>query len=129
MVKMKYSKSCNIYIYIYICNRTPPPPHTHTANAFYVILTLNDMLTFAQLCRCYPCPASIAMTAFLSLGLPRCLFPPIPPSSLLLALQHSCLLITWPYHERRFWVTCSDWLDHCIAPELFISDSVFSCFP
>ena len=23
---------------------------------------------------------------------------------------------------------CGDWLDHCIAPELFISDSVFPCF-
>ena len=23
---------------------------------------------------------------------------------------------------------CGDWLDHCLAPELFISDSVFPCF-
>ena len=23
---------------------------------------------------------------------------------------------------------CGDWLDHCIAPEVFISDSVFPCF-
>ena len=29
----------------------------------------------------------------------------LPPSLLLLALQHSCLLITWPYHERRFSAT------------------------
>ena len=112
------------------------------------------MLTFAHLCRSYPCPGSIAMIAFfhasrlcarsgsslccfrslctrcihLSLGLPRGLFPPTFIVVTCLATFVSSLLITWPNHERRFWVTCGDWLDHCIALELFISDSVFPCF-
>ena len=64
----------------------------------------------------------------LSLGLPRGLFPPTFIVVTCFATFMSSLLITWSYHERRFWATCCDWLDHCIAPELFISDSVFPCF-
>ena len=96
----------------------------------------NDLplFAFAHLCRSYPCPGSIAMTAFLhasrfcasfgssrcclkslrtlsihlSLGLPRGLFPPtfnVVTSILVFLPFVSSLLITWPYHERRFWVT------------------------
>ena len=86
------------------------------------------MRTFAYLCRSYPCPGSIAMIAFrhpslfcvsfgsswcclrslrtrsnhLSLGLPRGLFPPTFIVVTCLATFVSSLLITWPYHERRF---------------------------
>ena len=107
-----------------------------------------------HLCRSHPCPGSITMIAFLhasrfcasfgsswcclkslrtlsihlSLGLPRGLFPPTFIVVTCFATFVSSLLIAWPYHERRFWVTCGDWLDHCIAPELFISDSVIPCF-
>ena len=91
-----------------------------------------------HLSRSYPCPGSIAMTAFLhdsrfcassgsslccfrslrtlsthlSLGLPRGLFPPTFIVVTCFATFVSSLLITWPYHERCFWVTCGDWLDH-----------------
>ena len=103
----------------------------------------------AHIYRSYPCPGSIAMTAFIqasqfcamfrsswcsfmslhrSLSLPRGIFPPTFIVVTCFATFVSSLLITWPYHERRFWVTRGDWLDHCIAPELFISDFVFPCF-
>ena len=81
--------------------------------------------------RSYPCPGSIAMIAFfhpyrfcarsgsswcclrslrtlsihLSLGLPRRLFPPTFIVITCFATFVSSLLITWPYHERRFCVT------------------------
>ena len=90
------------------------------------------MRTFAYLCRSYPCPGSIAMIAFrhpsrfwasfgsswccfrslrtrsihLSLGLPRGLFPPTFIVVTCFATFVSSLLITWPYHESRFWATC-----------------------
>ena len=85
----------------------------------------------AHLCRSYPCPGSIAMIAFfhacrlyarswsslccfrslctrsihLSLGLPRGLFPPTFIVVTCCATFVSSLLIIWPNHERRFWVT------------------------
>ena len=65
------------------------------------------------------------LSIHLSLSLPQCLFPPTFIVVTGFATFLSSLLITWPYHERCFWVTCGDWLDHCITPELFISDSVF----
>ena len=38
----------------------------------------------------------------------------------------SSLLITWP--KAFLGDICGDWFDHCVAPELFIYDSVFLCF-
>ena len=143
--------------------------HAHTTSTYCPVLSwiffpifvdhripsfLFGLLTFAHLCRSYPCPGSIAMTVFLhaslscaslgsswwclkslctrsihlSLGLPRGLFPPTVIVVTCFATFVSSLLNTWPHQERRFWVTCGDWLDHCIAPELFISDSVFPGF-
>ena len=90
-----------------------------------------SMSTFAYLCRSYPCPGSIAMIAFLnpsricasfgsswccfrslrtrsihlSLGLPRGIFPPNLIVVTCFATFVYSLLITWPYNERRFWVT------------------------
>ena len=87
--------------------------------------------TFALLCRSYPCPGSIAMIAFrhpprfcarsgsswwclkslrtlsihLSLGRPRGIFPPTIIVVTCFATFVSSLIITWPYHDRRFWVT------------------------
>ena len=63
-----------------------------------------------------------ALFIHLRLGLPRALFPPTFIFDTSFATVASYLLITWPYHER------CDWIDHCIAPELFISGSVFPCF-
>ena len=89
------------------------------------------MLTFAHLCRSYPCTGSIAMTAFfhaslfcasfgsswcwlkslcrlsihLCMGLPGGIFPPTVIVVTCFATFVSSLLITWPCHERRFWVT------------------------
>ena len=65
----------------------------------------------------------------LSLGLPRGLFPPTFIVVACFATFVSSLLITWPYHKKKILGDiCGDWLDHCIAPELFISDSIFLCF-
>ncbi len=89
------------------------------------------LLIFSHLCLSYPCPGSIAMIAFLhasrfcasfgsswcclkslrtqsihlSLDLPRGLFPLTFIVVTCFATFVSSLLITWPYHERRFWVT------------------------
>ena len=88
------------------------------------------MLIFAHLCRYYPCPGRSLWLPFsmllgsvraldracclkslrtlsihLSLGLPRGLFP---PTFIVVTFFVTCVsshLITWPYHERRFWVT------------------------
>ena len=88
------------------------------------------LFTFAHLCRSYPCPDSIAMTAFLhasrfcasfgssrcclkslrtlsihlSLGLPRGLFPPTFNVVTSILPFVSSPLITWPYQEGHFWV-------------------------
>ena len=98
---------------------------------FSNISSHTHLLTFAHLCRSYPYPGSIAMITFfhasrlcarsgssvccfrslcnrsihLSLGLPRGLFPPTFIVVTCLATFVSSLLITWPNHERRFWVT------------------------
>ena len=89
------------------------------------------LFTFTHLCRSYPCPDSIAMTAFLhasrfcasfgsswcclrslctrsihlNMGLPRGLFPPTVIVVTCIAPFVLSPLITWPYHESRFWVT------------------------
>ena len=86
--------------------------------------------TFAHLCRSYPCPWSIAMTAFLhasrfcassgsswcclrslrtlsihlSLGRPRGIFPPTFIVTCF-ATFVSSHIITLPYHDGHFWVT------------------------
>ena len=44
------------------------------------------------------------LSIHLSLGLPRGLFPPTFIVVTCFATFVSSLLITWPYHERRFWV-------------------------
>ena len=42
-----------------------------------------------------------------SLGFHRCLFPPtFSVVTSFATFLSSLLIITWPYHERRFWVTC-----------------------
>ena len=92
---------------------------------------MSDALLNAHGCRSYPCPGSIAMIAFfhpsrfcassgsswcclrslhtlsihLSLGLPRGLFPPTFIVVTCFATFVSSEVITWPYHERCFWVT------------------------
>ena len=112
------------------------------------------LLTVAHHCRSYPCPGSIAMIAFfhpsrfcarsesswcclrslrtlsipLSLGLPRGLFPPTFIVITCFVTFVSSLLITWP-RKAFLCDICGDWFYHCVAPELFISDSVFPCFP
>ena len=71
------------------------------------------------------------LSIHLNVGLPRGLFPPTYIVVISFATFLSSLLITWPYHERCFWVSdisAGDWLDHCIAPGLFVSNSIFSCF-
>ena len=118
------------------------------------------MPTFAHLCRSFSCPGSIAMIAFLhpslscasfgstwccfrslltqsihlSMGLPRGIF--LPPLSMLLALQRSCLLfslhghttkgvpvwhmwwLAWPLHRSwTFWF--------CLS--LFCPQSILAC--
>ena len=50
---------------------------------------------------------------------------PLGPSSSFLPLQHSCRLFSLHGHTTK---GVSWWLDHCIAPELFVSDSVFPSF-
>ena len=86
---------------------------------------ISSDLSPAHLCRAYPFPGSIAMTAFLHaylfrasfgsswcsfislrnlsihliLGLPRGLF--LPSSSVLLTLQHSCLLFSLHGHTTK----------------------------
>ena len=106
----------------------------------------------------YPCPGSIAIIACLSpcfsvlCGLwvelvlsqiaPHSVHPsqsgPSPRS--LPSHLHCCYLVcnvtvVSPHHmtipRKAFLgdiIVCVNWLDHCIAPELFISDSVFPCF-
>ena len=59
------------------------------------------------------------------------------PSSRYLSHRHRCYLLcnirVFSSHymgiQRKAFLSdiCGDWLDHCIAPELFISDSVFPC--
>ena len=59
----------------------------------------------------------------LSLGLPRGIFPPT-------FIVVTCFATFVPSHHmaipRKAFLgdICGDWLDHCIAPELFISDSL-----
>ena len=101
----------------------------HTRPGGHIVSSI--MLTVAHRCRSYPCPGSIAMIVFfhpsrfcassgsswcclkslrtlsihLSMGLPRGLFPPTFIVVTLFATFVSSLLIIWPYHEMRFWVT------------------------
>ena len=107
----------------------------HSLHILYVcyidFMRYSRMLTFADLCRPYSCPGPIVMTAFLhasrfcasfgsswcrlkslrtlsihiSMGLPRGLFPPTFIVVTCFATVVPSLLITRPYHERRFWVT------------------------
>ena len=66
------------------------------------------------------------LSILLSLGLPRGLSPPTFVISFATIL--SSLLIAWPSHGGHFWVTlCGDWLDHCIAHELFVTSFRFLC--
>ena len=118
------------------------------------LVSCHQCLTLAHFCRAYPFPVSIAMTDFfrpsrlcasfgsswytfvsvrtlsihLSMGSLRGLFPPTFIVVTSFATFLSSHLITWPYHKRRFWVTMVICLTICIAPDLFISDSVFPCF-
>ena len=86
----------------------------------------SSLFTQAHIYRYYLCLGSIAMTAVFhaspfcasfgsnwcsfiwlrSLGLPQGLFPPTFIVVACFATFLSSLLITWPYHEQRFWVTC-----------------------
>ena len=64
----------------------------------------------------------------LSLGLPRGL----PPTFVVVSCFPTFVSsppIAWLYHEKAFLRDIfGDLLDHCIAPELFFSDSIFPCF-
>ena len=57
------------------------------------------------LCRSYPCPGSIAMIAFLHPSQFCASFGNTFIVVTCFATFVSSLLITWPYHERRFWAT------------------------
>ena len=77
----------------------------------------------------------VSYRSTLSLGLPRGLFPPTFIVAMLIShLQHSCRANVGSSHHmvipRKVFLcdTCGDWLDHCIVPVLFISDSAFPWF-
>ena len=119
---------CNIPLSRYLT--MPDHPH-QKAFSLLGLTAIAVCPTFVYLCRSYPCPGSTAMIAFLhpsrfcarfgsslccfrslrtrpthlSLGLPRGLFQPTFIVVTCFATFVSSLLITWPYHERRFWVT------------------------
>ena len=69
----------------------------------------------------------LVLSIHLSLGLPRGLFPPT-------FIVVTCFPTFVSSHHmaipRKAFLggMCDDWLDHCIAAELFNSDSVFPCF-
>ena len=114
----------------------------------------SPLLTFAHLCRSYPCPGSIVITAFLhcfsvlcenwielvlSHIAPHSVYPPQsgPSSRSLPSHLHRCYLLcnvrVFSSHHmaipRKAFLgdICSDRLDHCVVPELFISEFVFPC--
>ena len=67
---------------------------------FIVVISFATFLSYS------PFRSLRTLSIHLSLGLPRGLFPPTFIVVTCVATFVSSLLITWPYHERRFWLTC-----------------------
>ena len=104
------------------------------------ILSLSGVDRHDCLSPCFSVLCELWVELVLSQIAPHSVHPPqYGPSSRSLASHlHCCYLLCnvrvfSPHHmaiPRKVFLgdICGDWLDHCIAPELFISDSVFPCF-
>ena len=91
--------------------------------------------SFASSCCCLK--SFRTLYTHLSMGLPRGLFTPTFIVVTCFATFVSSLLITWPYHERRFWVTYFMWwlvwplhrswtFHFCFGLSLFCPESILA---
>ena len=123
---------------------------SHNTNIASPASELEHTYAAAHLRRSYPFPGSMVTIAFIQASLfcasfgracvlsYRFILCPstsasafievssLPPSSLFLPLKHYCRLFSMHGHTKKG--VSGDWRGHCIAPEHFISDSVFPCF-
>ena len=95
--------------YAYVCSYLP-----------ILSVSLVDRHDCLSPCLCSVRASGRAGVSFISLRSRSIhLFPPTFIVVTSFATVVSSLLITWRYHERRFWVTCGDWLNRELLIAVF----------